>query len=762
MLSRFLTTSKSDILEFDNGPGSSDVCVLAAPHTDCVMLPVTVNDGEWHRLGFARRGTSYRYYVDDILLHQETTDAVLEFDLRGMHLGRWEGNDLTDNNFRGDLDQLTITTSPRARRGRCACPASTRSMGRLRERFAALADRTRMGPAMGEVYDEFVRELAEYQERYAGDPDGEMRALWLMALEREQIVAVGYQDELIRRRLVLTGLPDEVQTVMRQALVWAWKDEEMHAIYIRGALLKTGGFFLRIATWMQQWAGAVGGWVSSVSQNVAWRQAPLSRALAAVITWMGLLTGKVSRAVRKQLRHHSFRDFCLFNIEAERTAALAWGRLAQIAARDPERAAEVRAFRRMQEDEERHARMFEAFAAVLTPEDALAPGESATTLAAAIADIGEVFLPRALRTELREQNPLGSGQTVVVTEGRPDDDKLALFRRTLEHAGLERQLAERARVTGKDLCDLEVAVKASFMMAYDARDRSMVIDVELLSELVRWLRERGVRHLSVLEAPNLYDRFYEHRTVHEVARYLGIDEDGFRLVDAADEQTPHSFVRGMGQYSIAETWRRADVRLSFAKMRSHAIEHVYLTIANVDCLGGRVEEYLFADRQADRDAALMTVLSDFPPHFGIVDAYDLAADGLMGVMGCPRPKTPRRLYAGPDALAVDLVAARHTGLTAPQRFPILRAACYWFGDPMPHVTVDGPDTPIDWRGPYATELSTMLSFLASPVYEFGSGRGALFVADMDERAFPPREPEGLFLRAARRMNQMLLGLRLDP
>lgn len=619
-----------------------------------------------------------------------------------------------------------------------------------------------MLPVMGEVYDEFVRELAEYRERFAGRPELEMRALWLMALEREQIVAVGYQEELIRRRLALTGLPDAVQMVMRHALVWAWKDEEMHAIYIRGALLKSGGFFLRVATWIQQWAGALGGWVSSITQNVAWRQAPLSRALATIVTWLGLVTGKVSRAVRKQLRHHSFRDFCLFNIEAERTAALAWGRLAELAAAEPGRGAEVRAFRRMQEDEERHARVFEAFSSILTADDALAPGESAASLAKAIGDIGEVFLPRELRRELREQNPLGSAQTVFVTEGRAEADKLALFRDTLERAGLDRLLEERARASGKEPHELDVAIKASFMMAYDKRDRSMVLDVELLSELARWLRERGVRDIAVLEAPNLYDRFYERRTVHEVARYLGIVEDGFRLVDAADEQVPHSYVRGMGQYSIAETWRSADVRISFSKMRSHAIEQVYLTVANVDCLGGRVEEYLFADRQADRDAALMTVLSDFPPHFGLVDAYELAADGLMGVMGCPRPKTPRRIYAGADCLAVDFAVARHVGLPEPQRFPILRAACYWFGNPSAHINVDGPDTPITWRGPYASELSTMLSFLASPVYEFGSGRGAIFVADMDEVAFPPLEKEGLALRVARRFTQLLLGLRLDP
>lgn len=614
---------------------------------------------------------------------------------------------------------------------------------------------------MGEVYDEFVRELAEHRERYAGRPDREMVALWLMALEREQIVAVGYQDHLLERRLDATPLPRPVRDLMRHALVWAWKDEEMHAIYIRGALLRTSGLLLRLITFTRQWAGAVGGWVSSVRQNVRWGEAPFSRALATLIAWVGLATGKISRAVRKQLHYHSFRDFCLFNVEAEQTAALAWARLAEIASADPKRAAEAHAFRRMQADEERHARIFELFAAALAPTDELAPGQTPESLAASIGEVGEVFLPRDLRRRLVVGNPLGGGGRVVVTRGEPTSDKRALFRQTLDRAGLRALLDERARAEGKEIASLSVVIKPTFMLAYDRRDLSIVTDPELLAELARWLREQGVSDIAVVEAPNIYDRFYRRRSVAEVARYLGLEEGLFRLVDAGDEQEPHSYVRGMGQYTIGRTWREADVRISFAKMRSHPIEMAYLSVANVESLGGRTDEYLFTDRQAHRDTALMTVMSDFPPHFALVDAYDLAADGLVGMMGCPRPKTPRRLYAGADAIAVDIVAARHMGIERPQGFPLLRAAIYWFGDPTERITVEGESAPIEgWRGPYSTEISTLLSFLASPVYVFGSGRGALFVADIDEEAFPSIEPEGLFLRAARRSLQTLLGLRL--
>jgi uncharacterized protein (DUF362 family) len=350
---------------------------------------------------------------------------------------------------------------------------------------------------------------------------------------------------------------------------------------------------------------------------------------------------------------------------------------------------------------------------------------------------------------------------VVVARGDAAADKRAVFRRVIEDAGLRGILEQRAAALGKEVGALSVAVKPSFMLGYSKRDPSPITDPALLVELARWLREAGVSDIAVVEAPNLYDRFYGHRSVHEVARYLGIEEGPFRIVDVSDEQEPHSFVRGMGQYTIGRTWQDADVRISFSKMRSHPIEMVYLTVANVEALGGRCDEYLFSDRQAHRDTALMTVMNDFPPHFALIDAYDLAPDGLVGTMGCPRPKTPRRFYAGADAIAVDITAARHMGVAEPTRYPILRAACYWFGDPTGTLVVEGEDGPIEgWRGPYSTEISTMLSFLASPMYEFGSGRGALFVADIDTDAFPPIHPEGFFLHAARRAIQALLRLRL--
>src|SRR4029079_15406974 len=79
------------------------------------------------------------------------------------------------------------------------------------------------------------------------------------------------------RRLATLPIPDDARAVIGQALTWAWKDEEMHVVYVRGTLLRLAGLRLRLMTLARQAAGALGGWSASVRQHVRWREAPLSR-----------------------------------------------------------------------------------------------------------------------------------------------------------------------------------------------------------------------------------------------------------------------------------------------------------------------------------------------------------------------------------------------------------------------------------------------------------------------------------------------------
>jgi hypothetical protein len=87
---------------------------------------------------------------------------------------------------------------------------------------------------MGKIYDEFLDQLAEWKVLYKDNPKEEMIQLCLLALEREQIVTLAFDAELVAKRLNELSIPAEFKELINHALLWAWKDEEMHTIYIRG------------------------------------------------------------------------------------------------------------------------------------------------------------------------------------------------------------------------------------------------------------------------------------------------------------------------------------------------------------------------------------------------------------------------------------------------------------------------------------------------------------------------------------------------
>ncbi len=613
---------------------------------------------------------------------------------------------------------------------------------------------------MGAVFEQFAEELKAWEVKFAGRPRDELIGLCLLALEREELVSVGYREELMTQRLSAMPLSPTVRELMRHALIWAWRDEEMHSIYIRGALLKYGGPFLRMKAFAQQMGGLVGGWAGSVRQHVPPPKAPFSRAGATFLTWLGALTGKVPEDVRKYLNYGPFREFCVFNVDAEKTARLCYERMIVLAHEVPELGGELEQdFVRVRDDEDRHAQIFEILATALDDKDQLVSGETEETLTRKIEDVGEFFLPRTLRKQIVLNNKIGNGGRVFAFEGKSAEEKCGVFRRLLEESGLEEKLRQRAAAVGKVVAELRIAIKPSFMLGYAGKDRSIITDAELLQELATFLRGRGCVNAVIIESANIYDQFFEHRSVAEVGAYFGIEDCGLPIVDGSNDQVPHSYFRGMAQNTISRSWKEADFRISFGKMRSHPIEMAYLTIGNLEWMGGRCDEFLFVERQAHRETALMMLLDGFPPDFVLLDAYDQASDGLVGVMGCPRPPSPRRVYAGEDALAVDLVAARHMGVREPEQTNILCAACHWFGDPRERIEVMGTDENLrGWRGPYETEFSTMLSFVAYPVYVFGSGRGSLFVPEMDEQAFPPLQRVSFFQRLLRAALRRLLGL----
>lgn len=75
-------------------------------------------------------------------------------------------------------------------------------------------------PTLGEIYDEFERDLRRWRERYRDRPELELQRLLLLALEIEQLVTVAYRNELMRERIEEQDLPRDLKEVFAHSLAW--------------------------------------------------------------------------------------------------------------------------------------------------------------------------------------------------------------------------------------------------------------------------------------------------------------------------------------------------------------------------------------------------------------------------------------------------------------------------------------------------------------------------------------------------------------
>jgi uncharacterized protein (DUF362 family) len=595
--------------------------------------------------------------------------------------------------------------------------------------------------------------LRRWRRECAGRPGAERSRLLLLALEREQIVAVAYREEAVAGRVAELDVGDQARALIRQTLVWIWKDEQLHAEFTRGLLLEAGGLASSLVVYGRQVQGALSGWTSSTATNRMARSAPLRTGAAGVLVAAAKAARRMPPALATELRYQTFHKYCALNVALESSAEFAYRRLVEVARSEEERVA----FDRIRADEARHTEAFRLLTEVITTGDRLADGVSAEDLAARLARISPWFIPAAQRPRPgapgagEGQRSFGSGARVVVRGGRTDADKSAVLSECLDRAGLDR-LAGRAR---------SAAIRVSFMLGYDRDDRSNISDPELVDLLARYLRRHGVADVAVLEAPTVYGNLFSGRSVASVARYFGFTSPAYRVVDIGADMRPWVFDRGFVQKTISGTWLDADLRIAAPKLRTDPTEFAHLSLSTLEGSTGAIDESFYAGRSVDFRSATMMLLDVAPPHFAVVDAWAPVADGPFGVMGCHRPGGVRYLYAGADALAVDAAVLADLGIGDPRRAPIVAQACHWFGLEPGSAAVDGPQAPLRQllRGAHSSSLLRGLAAVSYPVYMYLSNRGELFVPAMDTVAFPPSVHASAPTRAVRWLSQRAFGLR---
>lgn len=594
------------------------------------------------------------------------------------------------------------------------------------------------------------RLLARWRVRFADRPDRERQHLLLLALEREQIVAVAYREEAVAERVAALEVPSDVRSLIRQTLVWIWKDEQLHAEYLRGELLRSKGLGPTAVVYGRQIQGAMSGWTSATSNHHRVRTAPFRAGAAGVLVAVAGLTGRIPPALRRELGYQTFRRYCELNVALEASAELAYQRLVAVSPTRQERDV----IEQIRRDEERHREAFGLLAGALDHGDRLKDQDQPDALARGLGELSIWFLPAARRpgpTTSADRRTFGSRSKVVVRRGDSDDQMVPVLRECLDQAGL----GEAARGARR------VALRASFMLGYDRRDRSNVNHPEMVAQVARYLSERGVKDVAVLEAPTVYAKAHARRSVADVASYFGFASPHYRLVDISEDLRPFRYERGFVQQAVCGTWVDADLRIVMPKLRTDPTEFAHLGLSTLEGSTGAIEDTFYAGRQIDFRSATMMLLDVAPPDFSVVDAWAPVADGVFGVMGCHRPAEVRHIYAGTDALSVDEAVLCDLGIDDPRRAPIVRLAYHWFGlDPAPFV-VEGDRPPLgaQLRGAHASVVLRGLGALSYPVYAYLSRQGVRFAPPLDPEAFPPHVQTPPLRAALRWATQRVFGIR---
>ncbi len=581
------------------------------------------------------------------------------------------------------------------------------------------------------------------------DSDRRLAEFLLLSLEREQVAAIAYSEALLIHRLEGLDVPDDVRELLRRVILWVQRDEALHALYLRGLLVRHQTTVGRAFVFVRQLVGSISGWVSAMRHHRPPTHFGGRHAVAAAAIGAGRLLGRIPDGLATELRYTTFRHYCVVNIALERSAVISYEYLLPLL-EDP---SHVEAFERILADEVRHTDVFEILVEAFDEHDRLRPGVDLDVLVDRIGAVSPWFLPGDLRPD-NDLGAFGRGSPVHVARGDgPDADPIAALDEALEATGLE------AIVRADPRC---VVIQGQFMLGYHHADRSTVLHPELVEHLAIRLRGWGAKDVLLLETPNLYDGFYGNRSVREVAAYFGFESPHYTVVDGSVDPVRVDFDRGLVATHVARPWLDASVRIIFARLLGDPSELAHATLATTCRIADRTDDHLFSNKMVDHRTAGFLALESAPPHFALVDAWAPVADGPLGVMGSSTPCDVRRIYAGADPLAVDTLLFADLGFDDPKSAELHRQADAWFGRASGPTSITGRPGPLEadgYRAPRDGFWFRFVSATANPIYFHLSGNGRLFTPDFDTDAFPVIDDPPLYVRTCRRVARRLFGLR---
>lgn len=294
-------------------------------------------------------------------------------------------------------------------------------------------------------------------------------------------------------------------------------------------------------------------------------------------------------------------------------------------------------------------------------------------------DQGRIYAGLEEETDVFNLGSINSEKIVKVAAIK-DPNKFRALDEVLAQTGFFDILSQAQQSSKKSKENFAIIIKPNFMFMYSLNDRSTFTDPELIEYLIDRIYEKGYRHIGCAEARSTYGTFFTNREVRTVARYIGLREKNYRLIDLSEDLIAFAFPGKLGQHYVNRQWKEADFRISFAKNKTHSYAFYTLAIKNI--YGALPLENKFFEYHHQRDIFETTIafIQAFPVHFALIDAY-LSADGPFGIFADKKPNLTQTIIGSEDLVATDWVGAAKMGLD-PLVSEYMRKAVEAFGKPQ--------------------------------------------------------------------------------
>jgi uncharacterized protein (DUF362 family) len=234
-----------------------------------------------------------------------------------------------------------------------------------------------------------------------------------------------------------------------------------------------------------------------------------------------------------------------------------------------------------------------------------------------------------------------------------------------------------------------------------------VTDKDLVEHLVDRILSLGFSDICLCEAQHDVGRMLKNHNVQFVASKIGYQPRGrYKIVDLSLEALPfdYAYLDARGKPKtwrdvVGRTWKEADLRISFAKCKTH--EHDWMTLAVKNVYGCFPATNKIARYHIRYEVFEVTgrSLRNFPVHFSFVDGW-LGSDGFQGYK-IPHPRPLKMLFGGNNLVAVDMEIFKRAGLDPGKSKMLREAVRQLYGGVYPAYTVRGDQTTrFDQLGPW--------------------------------------------------------------